>query len=111
MPGRLATSAGCPGTSFLGGSIMFTFAKPLAAFAIVASFAVSAGYAAVKYQVTGTVVKLTDKIITVQKANDEKWEIDRDANTKVKGDLKEGAKVTIEYTMTAATVEVKAEKK
>lgn len=81
------------------------------AVAAVLSFAVSAAHAAVKYQVTGTVVKLTDKIITVQKSNDEKWEIDRDANTKVKGDLKEGAKVTIEYTMTAATVEVKAEKK
>ena len=89
---------------------MVKFAKSLAAVVVLASFA-TAAHAAVKYQVTGTVVKLTDKIITVQKANDEKWEIDRDANTKVKGELKEGAKVTIEYTMTAATVEVKAEKK
>ena len=45
-------------------------------------------------------------MIVVQKG-DEKWEIDRDADTKVTGDLKVGAKVTIEYTMTAADVEVK----
>jgi hypothetical protein len=67
----------------------------------------TANFAAKSYQVTGTVVKLTDKIITVQKADDEKWEIDRDDNTKVTGDLKVGAKVTIEYKMTASKVEVK----
>ncbi len=66
-----------------------------------------ATFAAKSYQVTGTIVKLTDKIITVQKADDEKWEIDRDDNTKVTGDLKVGAKVTIEYKMTASKVEVK----
>ena len=66
--------------------------------------------AARTYQVTGTVVKLTDKIITIQKPNDEKWEIDRDDATKVKGELKEGAKVTIEYTMTAKDIEVKDSK-
>ena len=69
-----------------------------------------AALAAKTYQVTGIVVKLTDKIITVEKGtgdNKEKWEIDRDADTKVKGELKEGAKVTIEYTMTAKNVEVK----
>ena len=80
----------------------------LASFAILASlFLGGSALAAKTYQVTGTVIKLTDKIITIQKANDEKWEIDRDDATKVKGDLKEGAKVTIEYTMTAKNVEVK----
>ena len=64
-------------------------------------------HAAKSYQVTGTVIKLTEKIITVQKANDEKWEIDRDEKTRVTGELKVGAKVTIEYTMTAGKVEVK----
>ena len=63
--------------------------------------------AAKSYQVTGTIVKLTDKIITVQKSDDEKWEIDRDDSTKVTGDLKVGQKVTIEYKMTATKVEVK----
>ncbi len=59
-----------------------------------------------KYQVTGTVLAVTADMVTVQKG-DEKWEIDRSPDTKITGDLKVGAKVTIEYTMTAATVEVK----
>jgi hypothetical protein len=59
------------------------------------------------YQVTGPIVELTPTKIVVQK-NDEKWEIGRDANTKVQGgDLKVGTKVTIQYRMTAAKVEVK----
>jgi hypothetical protein len=37
----------------------------------------------------------------------EKWEIARTADTKIKGELKVGSKVTIEYRMTAATVETK----
>jgi hypothetical protein len=68
----------------------------------------SIAHAAKTYQVTGIVTKLTDKIITVEKAKDDKWEIDRDADTKITGDLKVGAKVTIEYTMTASKVEVKS---
>ena len=48
-------------------------------------------------------------IITVQKGS-EKWEVAKGA-AKVTGDLKVGAKVTIEYTMTAAKIEVKEEKK
>ena len=80
----------------------------LAALVLATSLALSGTALAAKtYQVTGVIVKLTDKVITVQKPNDEKWEIDRDADTKVKGELKEGAKVTIEYTMTAKNVEVK----
>ena len=59
-----------------------------------------------KYQVTGIVLAVTTDVITVQKG-DEKWEIDRETSTKITGDLKVGAKVTIEYTMSAATVEVK----
>jgi len=62
-----------------------------------------------KYQVTGKVLELTDAVVTVEKG-DEKWEIARDAQTKVQGELKVGAKVTIEYRMTASSVEVKAEK-
>jgi hypothetical protein len=58
------------------------------------------------YQVTGPVLEMKDDIITVQKGS-EKWEIAKDAATKVTGDLKVGSKVTIEYTMKAATIEVK----
>jgi hypothetical protein len=58
------------------------------------------------YQVTGPVLEIKDNIIVVQKGKD-KWEVARDKDTKVKGDLKVGSKVTIEYIMTAATVEVK----
>ena len=58
------------------------------------------------YQVTGPVLELTDDLIVVQKGSD-KWEIARSKDTKVTGDLKVGSKVTIEYRMNAATVEVK----
>jgi cytochrome c1 len=62
------------------------------------------------YQVTGPVLEVTADTITVQKGT-EKWEIGRSADTKVTGELKKGEKVTVEYRMTAATVEVKAAKK
>jgi len=58
------------------------------------------------YQVTGPVLEVTDSVITVEKGK-EKWQLARDKDTKVTGDLKVGAKVTIEYKMTATTVEVK----
>lgn len=61
------------------------------------------------YQVTGPVLEMNDSMIAVQKGKD-RWEIARDSNTKVTGDLKVGAKVTITYTMTATEVEVKAGK-
>jgi hypothetical protein len=58
------------------------------------------------YQVTGPVLEVTDTSITVQKGK-EKWTIARDKGTKVTGDLKVGAKVTIMYSMSAASIEVK----
>jgi hypothetical protein len=61
------------------------------------------------YQVTGPVLEVSDTVIAVQKGKD-RWEIARSADTKVTGDLKVGAKVTITYTMTATTVEVKPDK-
>jgi hypothetical protein len=61
------------------------------------------------YQVTGPVLEVTSDMIVVQKGKD-RWEIARDASTKVTGDLKVGSKVTIEYRMSAAAVEVKSEK-
>jgi len=61
------------------------------------------------YQVTGPVLSLTADTIVVQKGSD-KWEIARDAATKIAGDLAVGSQVTIQYRMTAATVEVKPAK-
>ncbi|HZM44567.1 MAG TPA: hypothetical protein VFC14_07025 [Burkholderiales bacterium] len=59
-----------------------------------------------EYQVTGPVLDVTNDAITVEK-DKEKWEIARTKDTKVTGDLKKGARVTVKYTMTAASVEVK----
>jgi hypothetical protein len=70
----------------------------------------AAAYAAESYQVTGPIVSVTDQTIVVEK-NKEKWEIARTPDTKVAGgDLKVGTKVTIQYSMTAKSIEVKEEK-
>lgn len=61
------------------------------------------------YQVTGPVLEMNDTMIAVKKGT-ERWEIARDSTTKMTGDLKVGAKVTITYTMSATEVEVKADK-
>jgi hypothetical protein len=71
------------------------------------SLAFAAG--AKTYQVTGPVLEVNDSMIAVQKGKD-RWEINRDSNTKVNGDLKVGEKVTVTYTMSATDVEVKAAK-
>jgi cell division protein YceG involved in septum cleavage len=77
---------------------------------LVVLFVASVAFAGVKtYQVTGPVLELTNDSITVQKGKD-KWEIARDASTKVTGDLKVGSKVTIHYEMKAASIEAKEEK-
>ena len=62
--------------------------------------------AAWAYQVTGPVLDVTDSKIVVEK-DKEKWEIARDKNTKVKGVLKKGSRVTVQYNMTATEIEVK----
>jgi cytochrome c1 len=69
-----------------------------------ASLALAAGPKT--YQVTGPVLEVKDDMVTVAKGK-EKWQIALDKDAKVKGDLKPGAKVTIEYTMKAVSVEVK----
>jgi hypothetical protein len=58
------------------------------------------------YQVTGPVLEVTPTTITVQKGND-RWELARNSGTKIKGDLKVGARVTIHYSMVATEVEVR----
>ena len=58
------------------------------------------------YQVTGPVVSVTSDTIVVQKGKDN-WELGRDASTKVTAEPKVGDKVTIEYRMTATSIESK----
>ena len=75
---------------------------------IVSLFFVTAAIAAgpKDYQVTGPVLDVKDDAIVVQKGT-EKWEIGRDKDTKVDGDLKKGSRVTVKYKMTASSIEVK----
>ena len=85
--------------------------RALAFAAALAAAPLAAHAAAAKtYQVTGPIVEVNDSTITVMKGK-EKWEIARDKDTKVTGDLKVGAKVTIMYTMTATSIEAKADAK
>ena len=79
------------------------------AFSLLAAVALStSAFAGAKdYQVTGPVTEVNETMITVMKGS-EKWEINRDSNTKVNGNVKTGDKVTIHYTMTAKDVEVKS---
>ena len=58
------------------------------------------------YQVTGPILEVTNDMIAVQKGK-ERWEIARSSDTKVTGDLKVGEKVTVMYTMSAASIEAK----
>jgi hypothetical protein len=67
-------------------------------------------FAAAKlYQVSGPVVEVSDKLIVIQKG-EERWELDRDADTKIVGELKVGQKVTVYYRMQATKVESKGPK-
>jgi hypothetical protein len=82
----------------------------LFASAVVASLLVVASVASAAevktYQVTGPVLEVTPTSITVQKG-DEKWQVARTKDTKITGELKVGAKVTIQYRMVGVDVEVK----
>jgi hypothetical protein len=66
--------------------------------------------AAMAYQVTGPVVEVTDTKIVVDK-DGEKHEIARTKDTKVTGAVKKGDKVTVQYKMTATSIEVKKDDK
>ncbi|TAM45680.1 MAG: hypothetical protein EPN55_07685 [Gammaproteobacteria bacterium] len=66
-------------------------------------------FAGKTYQVTGPVVDVSPTSITVEKGK-EKWEIARDAGTKGGADVKKGDKVTVEYKMTATSIEAKGGK-
>ena len=80
-------------------------------FAIAASFAIfgftaQARAASSTYQVTGPVIEVTDAKVVIQK-DTEKWEIARTPATKITGDIKVGAKITVQYTMTASEITAK----
>jgi hypothetical protein len=79
----------------------------LAAASLALSTTVFAG--AKTYEGTGPILEVNDSMIVIQHGK-ERWEINRDANTKVTGDLKVGEKVHISYTMNATEVELKAAK-
>jgi hypothetical protein len=70
-------------------------------------YAIGFAAGAKTYKVTGTVVETTPTKIVVQKGA-ERWEIDLDPQTKVRGELKLGATVAITYTMSAAKVDAGA---
>ncbi len=80
-----------------------------AAFTGIALLAATTAFAGATktYQVTGPVLEVKDDIVVIQKGK-EKWEIVKDKDTKVTGDLKVGGKATVMYTMKAATIDVKA---
>lgn len=57
-------------------------------------------------KITGTVSEVTATNIVVKKGR-QKLDMARDATTHVEGDLRKGARVTVEYAMTATRIEVK----
>ena len=83
---------------------MKKFAVLVVALVLVATVAFAGGKT---YQFTGKVLEVKDNVIVVDK-NGEKFEMAKDASTKVKGDLKVGAKVTVKYESRATEIEVKA---
>ncbi|MBC7466583.1 MAG: hypothetical protein H7256_11385 [Bdellovibrio sp.] len=67
----------------------------------------AAGTASAKdYQVTGTVVEVSDSKIIVDKKG-EKFEIAKSAGVKTTGEVTVGGKVTVYYSMTATEIESK----
>jgi len=81
----------------------------LAATILMASLAFAP--AAFAYEKTGTVVDVNDKMIVIETGKEGNWEFKRDAGTKIEGEVKKGAKVKVQYSMTASKVEAKVEKK
>ena len=81
--------------------------KRMAIFIVVLLISSLAWAGSKTYQATGPVVEVRDDAIVVDKGKEGKWEIARDADTKVKGTLKKGAKVTVYYRMQATEIEAK----
>lgn len=84
--------------------------KKLALVAFLSALAGPALAADKSYQVTGPVLDVTPGAIVVQKGK-ESWELARTADTKGGGEVKKGDKVTVQYKMTATSIEVKTDGK
>lgn len=82
---------------------MKIFALSVAALALSATAALAGDKT---YQVTGPVLAIDSNSITVEKGS-EKWQLARDAKTSLPESVKVGSKVTIQYSMTAVSVEDK----
>jgi len=80
----------------------------LLAFALVLALPASADPKTVR--VTGMLAELRDDLIVIEKGK-ERWEILRTPGTAVKGELKKGARISIEVRMSAASVEALPERK
>lgn len=81
--------------------------KRIAIFVVALALVASVAFAGKTYQFTGKVLEVKENVIVVDKKG-EKFELVKDANTKIKGDLKVGAKVTVQYESRATEIEVKA---
>ena len=81
--------------------------KRIGVFAVALALVASVAFAGKTYQFTGKVLEVKENVIVVDKKG-EKFELVKDANTKIKGDLKVGAKVTVKYESRATDIEVKA---
>ena len=78
---------------------------------LAATLVLTSTYASAKdYQVTGSIVEVSETKIVVDKKG-EKFEVARTADSKVTGTPEVGSSATVYYTMTATKIEVKAAKK
>ena len=85
---------------------MFSMKSAAVSLITLAALAGTSLGSAKQYQVTGKLLAVTEKMLTIEKG-DEKWEIDRTSDLKVSGKLEVGEKVTIYYHMVADKVEDK----
>jgi len=79
-------------------------------FAFLLALAVPAPAEPKTVRITGLVSEIRDDMIVIDKGKD-RWEIQRTPGTAIKGELKKGARISIEVRMNAASVEVLPERK
>lgn len=60
-------------------------------------------------RITGQVAEVRDDVVVVQKGK-ERWEVARHAGTRIKGEIRKGARVTVDFRAVAASIEVRDEK-
>lgn len=57
-------------------------------------------------RITGQVADVRDDVVVIQKGK-ERWEVARHPGTRIKGELRKGARVTVDFRAVAATIEVR----